>query len=158
MLNLPAAVTSRYVSLCISHAKQWKEKRQILKTFNCLWLFWNRDQEHLLINSCYKRSFKRRHEHRESVSSRSRLLHERGQAVNEGDPSTGQCPHHPGHHTKAPRLATGPPTIPATRCRVGDGLHWSIGSVCLSGGVWWAEQLKPVRVLRALAQSNLTLS
>lgn len=69
--------------------KNEKEREtQILKTFNCLWLFWSRDQERLLVNSCYKCSFTRCHENKESVSSRSRLLHERGRGGNQGDPNT----------------------------------------------------------------------
>lgn len=60
--NLSVCYFHRYVSLCILYARERKAETQVLKTFNCLWLFGSRDQEHLLINSRQKCSFTSCHE------------------------------------------------------------------------------------------------
>lgn len=147
--------------------KNEKERvTQILKTFNCLWLFWSRDQEHLLTNSGYKCRFTRCHESRVS-EPQEQVASQEGTRGEPRRPQHGTVPSSRWAPSYSTQVGSWFPTCPSNmlwswgRAPLGTGLRegsWPMGSGCMGGSTWWAERLRPMSVLRVLAQSHLTLS
>lgn len=83
------------------------------------------------------------------------------QGTKERDHSTGQCPHHPGHYSTAPSLATVCVVKTWDWASLRAGIRcgsWLMSSGCVLGVTWRAERLRPTSVPRVLEQSHLALS